>query len=103
MNWKRFQPTYTETAEPDASSAQDLTTEEMEIIKGQQVSANMQLTAEEMQSIRGKKIIGVNFKKFIRWGSNWTRRFNFFRQINWDYGPLGESVHSLELMSFFLF
>ena len=44
-----------QTAEPDASSAQDLTTEEMEIIKGQQLSApaNM-LTSEKMQSIRGK-------------------------------------------------
>jgi len=42
MNWKRFQTTYTETAEPETSSAQaeNLTDEEMEIIKGQQLSAS---------------------------------------------------------------
>ncbi|MEW6655112.1 MAG: hypothetical protein AB1394_16815, partial [Bacteroidota bacterium] len=50
----------------DAVSVQseNLTTEEMEIIKGQQVSASVQLTEEEMQSIKGRiiwKIIIVFF------------------------------------------
>ena len=39
-----------------AEQANNLTAVEMEIIKGQQVSANMQLTAETMQSIRGRAI-----------------------------------------------
>ncbi|MEN4006061.1 MAG: cysteine peptidase family C39 domain-containing protein [Methanobacteriaceae archaeon] len=45
-----------QTAEQTNSSTENLTTEEMESIKGQQlsVSSNMQLTAEEMQTIKGR-------------------------------------------------
>jgi|GEM_PF-6691695 len=68
-----FQPTYTETAEPDASIAQP--------------ENSQTLTTEEMQRIRGKKIVGVNFKKFIRW----VRRFNPYNPVGTNWPRWGET------------
>ena len=73
----------------DTSSAENLTTEEMEIIKGQQLSAsaNMQLTAEEMQTIRGKvvwKVIAKAAAAGAAVGIGWYLAFTPRHQWTWE-------------------